>query len=99
MVQTKGGGKAPLTSTGDDSMKSAKELRDKRNAEIQERIKNPDDNLSSFSSHQSWFPQRPIIEKDKKAMAKLHSKSKEYSKKPKTDDCKPKAKKTVLTLV
>ena len=34
---------------------------------------NRGESLSSFSSHSSWFPPRPIVKKDKGAVRKLYS--------------------------
>ena len=46
-------------------------LREERNADVIRRMKGGDQ-LSSFNSYSSWFPPRPIIEKDKKAVKSLY---------------------------
>jgi hypothetical protein len=46
-------------------------LRVDRNRELIRRM-NAGENLNSFSSASSWFPPRPIIEKDPKALAQLY---------------------------
>lgn len=46
--------------------------RNDRNKDIVDRMR-AGDKLSSFSSHDSWFPPRPIIRKDKSLMAKLYN--------------------------
>lgn len=46
-------------------------LRDERNADVIRRMKGGDQ-LSSFNSYSSWFPPRPIIEKDKDAVKSLY---------------------------
>ncbi len=51
--------------------KNAQVLRKARNADILRRM---EDNqaLSSFNSQASWFPPRPIVEKDPTAIKKLY---------------------------
>jgi hypothetical protein len=46
-------------------------LRIDRNRELIRRM-NAGENLNSFSSASSWFPPRPIIEKDPQALAQLY---------------------------
>ena len=57
-------------------MNKAEEKRKKANDDILKRMKNGDP-LTSFSSHFSWFPPRPIVKKDKKAIAILYPEDKE----------------------
>jgi len=47
--------------------------RKERNKDLIKRMKKGE-TLSSFSSESSWFPPRPTIQKDKKAMDKLYNK-------------------------
>ena len=46
-------------------------LRKDRNADVIRRMKGGDQ-LSSFNSYSSWFPPRPIIEKDARAVEDLY---------------------------
>merc|ERR1712176_732278 len=46
-------------------------LRKERNSDVIRRMKNGDQ-LSSFNSYSSWFPPRPIIEKDSSAVKDLY---------------------------
>lgn len=46
-------------------------LRKDRNSDVIRRMKNGDQ-LSSFNSYSSWFPPRPIIEKDSAAVKDLY---------------------------
>lgn len=46
-------------------------LRKERNADIIRRMNNGEQ-LSSFNSYSSWFPPRPVIEKDPKAVSELY---------------------------
>lgn len=50
----------------------ARELRKRRNLELIRRMRDGDP-LRSYDSQSSWFPPRPIIEKDRKALAKLYN--------------------------
>lgn len=50
-----------------------KNLRKERNSDVIRRMKNGDQ-LSSFNSYSSWFPPRPIIEKDPEAVKELYGK-------------------------
>ena len=50
-----------------------KNLRKERNSDVIRRMKNGDQ-LSSFNSYSSWFPPRPIIEKDAQAVKELYGK-------------------------
>ena len=52
-------------------LKQIKQIRKKRNSEIIKRM-NAGDSLQRFDSHASWFPQRPIIKKDPKAIKQLY---------------------------
>ena len=61
----------------DEKLKNSKNadlLRKSRNQEILERMKQGDP-LNSFDSMGSWFPPRPVIEKDKDAVKSLYGKS------------------------
>lgn len=49
-----------------------RKLRAKRNKELIERM-NAGESLSNFSNTNSWFPDRPSVEKDQVAMAKLYN--------------------------
>ncbi|MFY7927376.1 MAG: hypothetical protein ACOVS5_00765 [Oligoflexus sp.] len=49
----------------------SKSLRRERNSDLIRRMRNGDQ-LSSFNSYSSWFPPRPIIEKDQNALEKLY---------------------------
>ena len=50
----------------------SRNLRKERNEDILDRLKKGDA-LSSFDSYASWYPPRPIIKKDPKALGKLYS--------------------------
>ena len=47
------------------------ELRKKHNSELIRRMKDGE-SLKSFDSTASWFPPRPVIEKDPSALGKLY---------------------------
>lgn len=49
----------------------SKNLRKERNEDVLDRLKKGD-SLSSFDSYASWYPPRPIIKKDSKALGKLY---------------------------
>jgi hypothetical protein len=49
----------------------SKNLRKERNEDVLDRLKKGD-SLSSFDSYASWYPPRPIIKKDPKALGKLY---------------------------
>ena len=51
--------------------KKAHELRKARNNDILRRM-DENQSLSSFNSQASWFPPRPIIEKDPEAIKELY---------------------------
>ena len=51
--------------------KQIKQIRKKHNVDLIKRM-HEGESLRSFDSHSSWFPQRPIIKKDLKAIAKLY---------------------------
>ena len=53
------------------SLKKANSLRKTRNQEILWRMENGE-SLTSFNSHASWFPPRPTVEKDEKAVKQLY---------------------------
>jgi hypothetical protein len=53
-----------------DDEKKRRELRNKQLADMVRSGKNIDTSFSSFSS---WFPPRPLVEKDPEAMKKLYS--------------------------
>ena len=55
--------------------KDEKDIRKKHNDEILKRFKRGE-SLKSYDSFSSWFPPRPIIEKDKKALEILHKEKK-----------------------
>ncbi len=46
-------------------------LRKERNTDVIRRMRNGDQ-LSSFNSYSSWFPPRPVVEKDTDAVKKLY---------------------------
>lgn len=61
------------------SMKKVTELRSRnlrqdRNSELLRRMRTGEQ-LTSFNSQSSWFPPRPIIEKDQGAIHKLYGKT------------------------
>lgn len=53
------------------SFTKIKSLRKARNQEILRRLDNGE-SLSSFNSYASWFPPRPIMEKDTQAIQELY---------------------------
>jgi hypothetical protein len=53
------------------SLGKARNLRKERNADLIQRMRNGDQ-LSSFNSYSSWFPPRPIIEKDRRSVERLY---------------------------
>jgi len=55
--------------------KSQNSLRRDRNSELLRRMRNGD-SLTSYDSAASWFPPRPIIEKDEKALKQLYGRRK-----------------------
>ena len=54
--------------------RKTKDLRNKRNQDLIRRM-NEGEVLCSFDSKDSWFPPRPIIKKDKKALKRLYEKT------------------------
>lgn len=52
-------------------LKQIRHIRKKHNVDLIKRM-HEGDSLRSFDSQSSWFPQRPIIKKDLKAIAKLY---------------------------
>lgn len=53
------------------SLKKAENMRKERNSDVIRRMRNGDQ-LSSFNSYSSWFPPRPVIEKDAGAVRRLY---------------------------
>lgn len=49
-----------------------RKLRAERNKDLIDRM-NAGESLSNFNNANSWFPARPIVEKDQDAMAKLYN--------------------------
>ena len=49
----------------------SRSLRKERNADLLRRMRNGDQ-LASFNSYASWFPPRPIIQKDIHALQELY---------------------------
>ncbi len=49
----------------------SRNLRQDRNSELVRRMRNGD-TLTSFNSQSSWFPPRPVIEKDPNAIHQLY---------------------------
>ena len=84
------------------SEENESDKRTARNRDIIRRMRNGDP-LTSFDSRSSWFPPRPILEKDKDAMARLYKvEGKELEKKLKEDGANSEAQlktKAKLTLV
>lgn len=54
-----------------NSSKKPKDLRQERNTELLRRMANGE-KLSSFNSIDSWYPPRPITEKDEEAINQLY---------------------------
>ncbi len=52
-------------------VKKSKNLRQERNTELLRRMVNGE-KLSSFNSVDSWYPPRPIVEKDEQAINQLY---------------------------
>ena len=55
----------------DQSFRSTKDLRRQHNSDLIRRMRNGE-SLTSFDSKASWYPPRPIIQKDKAEMARLY---------------------------
>lgn len=55
----------------DHTFKNKRDLRRQHNAELIRRMRNGE-SLTSFDSKASWYPPRPIIQKDKAEMARLY---------------------------
>ncbi|MFK7871987.1 MAG: hypothetical protein AB8C84_02285 [Oligoflexales bacterium] len=55
----------------DFDKKSTDEIRKKHNEDLLQRFQRGE-SLKSYDSSSSWFPPRPVIEKDKKALELLH---------------------------
>jgi hypothetical protein len=55
----------------DQSIKNSRDIRRQHNVELIRRMRNGE-SLTSFDSKSSWYPPRPIIEKDKTEMARLY---------------------------
>ena len=56
------------------SAKSSTQIRKQHNYDLIRRMRNGDA-LYSFDSQASWYPPRPVIEKDKDEMARLYDKT------------------------
>ncbi len=52
-------------------MTKSDEARRQRNAALLERMKNPADNLSAYDPRATFFPPRPLIQKDREAVERL----------------------------
>ncbi|RZA13305.1 MAG: hypothetical protein EOP10_29965 [Proteobacteria bacterium] len=52
----------------------SRNLRHDRNSELVRRMRNGEQ-LTSFNSQSSWYPPRPIIEKDQTAISKLYGRA------------------------
>ena len=48
------------------------QIRELHNRDLLRRMKNGD-SLTTFDSYSSWFPPRPVIQKNKKEMARLYN--------------------------
>lgn len=46
--------------------------RHKRNQELLERMKDPNDTLTQFRKEESFYPKRPTIKKDAKAIKEIY---------------------------
>lgn len=57
----------------------AEQLREEHNKDLIRRMRNGEP-LTSFNSESSWFPPRPIIEKNTEALSKLYGEEKEEMK-------------------
>lgn len=55
----------------DRAVKNTRDLRRQHNQELIRRMRNGE-SLTAFDSKASWYPPRPIIEKDKVAIEKLY---------------------------
>lgn len=55
----------------DPAVKNIRDLRRQHNQELIRRMRNGE-SLTSFDSKASWYPPRPIIEKDKEAIERLY---------------------------
>ena len=53
------------------SLKQVKSLRKSRNQEILWRM-DSGESLTSFNSHSSWYPPRPVVQKDSSAVRRLY---------------------------
>jgi hypothetical protein len=56
-----------------DKVVDLKKKRDERNRDIVERMKRGE-SLTSFNTKNSWFPPRPVIEKNKEVLKLLYEK-------------------------
>lgn len=52
--------------------KNASDLRKQHNGDLIRRMRNGE-SLNAIDSKASWFPPRPVIEKDKREMARLYT--------------------------
>jgi len=64
-----------------ESTQDTKSLRRAHNAELIRRMMKGE-TLTSFDSQSSWYPPRPVIEKDQDEIAKLYKTGVKKSKKP-----------------
>lgn len=53
-------------------MNKAELNRHKRNQELLERMKDPNDSLTQFRKEESFYPIRPTIKKDEKAIKEIY---------------------------
>ncbi len=57
-----------------DSKKNVRDLRRQHNVDLIRRMRNGEP-LNSIDSKASWYPPRPVIEKDRREMARLYGDS------------------------
>lgn len=74
------------------------QLRDQRNQDILKRM-NEGDPLTSYDGSSSWFPPRPIIEKNTQEMARVYDSAGSTAIKPKTDEKEVVRKKHFIRLI
>ncbi len=73
-------------------------IRSSHNKELIRRMRNGE-SLTSFDSQSSWFPPRPIIEKDAEAINRLYSGKAESKRKATNKTSAPETESKVLKLV
>lgn len=56
---------------GDSNVSSLGKTRTKRNRDLVKRMRSGEP-LGSFNTEDSWFPSRPVLQKDKKVIDKLY---------------------------